>query len=208
MSRVYGTVSMGVRAPIIRQGDNLVDIVTGSIVEAMNVEGLVPRDRDVVCMTEAIVARAQGNYVGIDHIATDVRNKFGGDTVGVADMSLGDHKNMNRRKGVDVPECQNSLILVDLGGGDGSGDDFAEQAVFHNFFSFLQSDNTEYAGAEGAHNDTGDDHTQGYRQSGGSETHIQKAGCKGPRPGSGSGHRDAYEKHQRHKQSAATGSGN
>ena len=83
MSRVYGTVSTGLRAPIIRQGDDLVEIVTGSVVEAMNVEGLVPRDRDVVCMTEAIVARAQGNYASVDNIATDVRNKFGGETVGV-----------------------------------------------------------------------------------------------------------------------------
>ena len=83
MSRVYGTVSMGLRAPIIRQGDDLVEIVTGSIVEAMNEGGLVPRDRDVVCMTEAIVARAQGNYASVDNIATDIRNKFGGGTVGV-----------------------------------------------------------------------------------------------------------------------------
>ena len=83
MSRVYGTVSMGLRAPIIRQGDDLVNIVTGSVVEAMNVEGLIPRDRDVVCMTEAIVARAQGNYASVDNIATDVQNKLGGDTIGV-----------------------------------------------------------------------------------------------------------------------------
>ena len=83
MSRVYGTVSMGLRAPIIRQGDDLVDTVTGCVVEAMNVEGLMPRDRDVVCMTEAIVARAQGNYASVDQIAADVKNKFGGDTVGV-----------------------------------------------------------------------------------------------------------------------------
>ena len=83
MSRVYGTVSMGLRAPIIRQDDNLAEIVTGSVVEAMSVERLIPRDRDVVCMTEAIVARAQGNYASVDNIATDVRNKFGGETVGV-----------------------------------------------------------------------------------------------------------------------------
>ena len=83
MSRVYGTVSMGIRAPIIRQGDDLAEIVTASIVEAMNEEGLVPRDRDVVCMTEAIVARAQGNYASVDAIAKDVKNKFGGETVGV-----------------------------------------------------------------------------------------------------------------------------
>ena len=83
MSRMLGTVSMGVRAPIIRQGDDLVEIVTGSILEAMKEDGLTPRDRDIVAMTEAIVARAQGNYVTVDNIAEDVRNKFGGGTVGV-----------------------------------------------------------------------------------------------------------------------------
>ena len=83
MSRVFGTVSMGLRAPIIRQGDDLVDVVVGSVMAAMDEEGLVPRDRDVVCMTEAIVARAQGNYVTVENIAADVKNKFGGETVGV-----------------------------------------------------------------------------------------------------------------------------
>ena len=83
MSRMLGTVSMGVRAPIIRQGDDLVKIVTDSILEAMTEDGLTPRDRDVVCMTEAIVARAQGNYATVNDIAQDVRNKLGGETVGV-----------------------------------------------------------------------------------------------------------------------------
>ena len=83
MSRMLGTVSMGVRAPIIRQGDDLVKIVTDSILEAMKEDGLTPRDRDVVCMTEAIVARAQGNYASVDNIAQDVRTKLGGETVGV-----------------------------------------------------------------------------------------------------------------------------
>ena len=83
MSRMLGTVSMGVRAPIIRQGDNLAEIVTGSILEAIKVEKLQPRDRDIVAMTEAIVARAQGNYVSVDDIAQDVRAKLGGETVGV-----------------------------------------------------------------------------------------------------------------------------
>ena len=83
MSRVYGTVSIGLRAPIIRQGDDLAKIVTDSVIEAMHMEGLTPRDRDVVCMTEAIVARAQGNYASVDNIAKDVKNKLGGETVGV-----------------------------------------------------------------------------------------------------------------------------
>ena len=83
MSRMLGTVSMGVRAPIIRQGDDMVEIVTGSILEAMKEDGLTPRDRDIVAMTEAIVARAQGNYASIDNIADDVRAKLGGETIGV-----------------------------------------------------------------------------------------------------------------------------
>ena len=83
MSRMLGTVAMGVRAPIIRQGDDLAQIVIDSIGQAMQGDGLKPRDRDVVAMTEAIVARAQGNYATVDDIAADVRAKLGGETVGV-----------------------------------------------------------------------------------------------------------------------------
>ena len=83
MGRMLGTVSMGLRAPIIREGDDLVQIVTDTVLEAMKEDGLSPRDHDVVAMTEAIVARAQGNYVTVEDIAEDVRVKFGGETVGV-----------------------------------------------------------------------------------------------------------------------------
>jgi len=83
MSRMVGTVSRGVRAPIIRNGDNIVDIVTQSILEASREDGFEIRDRDIVAMTEAVVARAQGNYASVDNIAKDVRSKFGGETVGV-----------------------------------------------------------------------------------------------------------------------------
>ena len=83
MGRMFGTVSIGLRAPIIREGDDLVSIVTGSVLEAMKEDGLTPRNRDVVAMTEAIVARAQGNYASVEDIAQDVRAKFGGETVGV-----------------------------------------------------------------------------------------------------------------------------
>ena len=83
MSRMLGTVSMGVRAPIIREGDDLVQIVTDSVMAAVENGEITPRDRDVVAMTEAIVARAQGNYCSVDSIADDVRAKFGGETVGV-----------------------------------------------------------------------------------------------------------------------------
>jgi len=83
MGRMLGTVSMGVRAPIIREGDDLVEIVTGCVVDAMKEDGLAPRNRDIIAMTEAIVARAQGNYASVENIAQDVRTKFGGGTVGV-----------------------------------------------------------------------------------------------------------------------------
>ena len=83
MSRMIGTVSRGVRAPIIRNGDNIVDIVADSVLEASKDAGFAFHDRDIVAMTEAIVARAQGNYATVDDIATDVRAKFGGETVGV-----------------------------------------------------------------------------------------------------------------------------
>ena len=83
MSRMVGTVSRGVRAPIIRAGDDLAEIVTSSILEAAADDGFAIRDRDIVAMTEAIVARAQGNYASVDNIADDVRAKLGGETIGV-----------------------------------------------------------------------------------------------------------------------------
>ncbi len=83
MGRMVGTVSRGVRAPIIREGDNIVDIVTESVLTAAKDEGYPIRDRDVIAMTEAIVARAQGNYATVDDIAADVKAKLGEDTVAV-----------------------------------------------------------------------------------------------------------------------------
>ena len=83
MSRTIGTVSRGVRAPIIRNGDNIAEIVTNCILEASRDENIPLRDRDVVAMTEAIVARAQGNYCTVDDIAADIKAKFGGETMAV-----------------------------------------------------------------------------------------------------------------------------
>ena len=83
MSRMVGTVSRGIRTPIIRSGDDLVEIVTSSLLEAAKEDGFALRDRDIVAMTEAIVARAQGNYASVDDIAADVKAKLGGGTVGV-----------------------------------------------------------------------------------------------------------------------------
>ena len=83
MERKVGTISRGIRCPIIREGDNLVDIAVTSVLEAAESEGFSLRDRDVVALTESIVARAQGNYATVQDIADDVRTKLGGGTVGV-----------------------------------------------------------------------------------------------------------------------------
>ena len=83
MERLVGTVSRGVRAPIIRQGDDMARIVVDSVLAAAESEGFSLRDRDVIGVTEAVVARSQGNYATVDQIAKDVRAKLGGGTVGV-----------------------------------------------------------------------------------------------------------------------------
>ena len=80
---MIGTVSRGVRAPIIRSGDDIVEIVASSVLEAQKDAGFEFHDRDIVAMTEAVVARAQGNYASVDDIAADIKAKFGTDTVGV-----------------------------------------------------------------------------------------------------------------------------
>ncbi|MBE6132243.1 MAG: F420-0--gamma-glutamyl ligase [Erysipelotrichaceae bacterium] len=83
MERKVGTISMGVRCPIIREGDNLVDIASKSVIEASESIGLSISNKDVIALTESIVARAQGNYATIDDIANDVKAKFNCDTLGV-----------------------------------------------------------------------------------------------------------------------------
>ncbi len=83
MERKIGTTSRGVRCPIIREGDDLAKIVVDSVLEAAESEGFSLNDRDVVAVTESIVARSQGNYASVSAIATDVRNKLGGETIGV-----------------------------------------------------------------------------------------------------------------------------
>ncbi|GKH33184.1 coenzyme F420-0:L-glutamate ligase [Muricomes sp. OA1] len=83
MERRVGTVSRGIRCPIIREGDNLADIIVDSVLLAAESEGFEIRDRDVIAATESIVARAQGNYASVDNIAEDVKNKLGGETIGI-----------------------------------------------------------------------------------------------------------------------------
>lgn len=83
MTRMIGTTVRGLRTPIINQGDDIVQIVVNTVTAAAAVEGYAIRDRDIISVTESVVARAQGNYATVDAIATDVRSKFGGGTAGL-----------------------------------------------------------------------------------------------------------------------------
>ena len=88
MERKVGTVSRGIRCPIIRQGDDLAKIVVDSVIDASSEEGFEIRDRDVVAVTESVVARAQGNYASVEAIAEDVREKLGGETISYRETAL------------------------------------------------------------------------------------------------------------------------
>ena len=115
MGRMIGTVSMGVRAPIIREGDDLVKIVSNCIAEAMKEDGLVPRDKDVFCVTESIVARIQGNYVSVDDITQDVRNKFGGGTIGVIHPILSRNRFSTCLRGI-AKGCEKVVMMLSYPG--------------------------------------------------------------------------------------------
>ncbi|MBM7600926.1 F420-0:gamma-glutamyl ligase [Virgibacillus halotolerans] len=100
MERVVGTVVRGIRCPIINQGDSIEEITVDSVLKASEIEGFKINDKDIVTLTESIVARAQGNYATIDHIAKDVHAKFGDDTVGVIFPILSRNRFSNCLRGI------------------------------------------------------------------------------------------------------------
>ena len=111
MERLVGTISRGVRTPIIRQGDDLVQIVVDSVLAAAKSEGFELRDKDVVAVTEAVVARAQGNYASIDQIAKDVQGKFGDATVGVIFPILSRNRFAICLKGI-AKGCKKMVLML------------------------------------------------------------------------------------------------
>ena len=111
MERRVGTVSRGIRCPIIREGDNLVDITVDSVLEAGKSEGFELRDRDVIALTESIVARAQGNYVSVEDIAADVKAKLGGETVGVIFPILSRNRFAINLKGIAMG-CKKVVLML------------------------------------------------------------------------------------------------
>ena len=111
MERRVGTISRGIRCPIIREGDNLVDIAVESVLGAAESEGFSLRNRDVIALTESIVARAQGNYVSVEDIAADVKAKLGGETVGVIFPILSRNRFAINLKGIAMG-CKKVVLML------------------------------------------------------------------------------------------------
>lgn len=111
MERRVGTISRGIRCPIIRKGDNLVDITVDSVLAAAESEGFELRNRDVIGITESIVARAQGNYVSVEDIAADVKAKLGGGTVGVIFPILSRNRFAINLKGIAMG-CKKVVLML------------------------------------------------------------------------------------------------
>ncbi len=111
MERYIGTVSRGVRAPIIRKGDDIVEIVVSSVLEAAKNENIQIGDKDIVAVTEAVVARAQGNYATVNHIASDINNKFGNKEIGIIFPILSRNRFATCLKGIARGAKKITLLL-------------------------------------------------------------------------------------------------
>ncbi|SDN70261.1 coenzyme F420-0:L-glutamate ligase [Bacillus sp. OK048] len=153
MERVVGTVVRGLRCPIINQGDKIEEIVVDSVLKASEVEGFTINDKDIVTITESIVARAQGNYATIDHIAKDIHTKFGEDTIGVIFPILSRNRFANCLRGIakgakkivlmlSYPADEVGNHLVDLDMLDEKGvnpwTDVLTETQFRDYFGYIK----------------------------------------------------------------------
>lgn len=153
MERVVGTVVRGLRGPIINNGDNIEEIVVQTVLNAATVEGFSIEDRDIVTVTESIVARAQGNYATIDNIAADIKGKFGEETVGVIFPILSRNRFANCLRGIakgaqkvvlmlSYPADEVGNHLVDIDELDAKGinpwTDVLTEAQFREFFGYIK----------------------------------------------------------------------
>ncbi|MDH6429781.1 F420-0--gamma-glutamyl ligase [Paenibacillus odorifer] len=153
MERVVGTVVRGLRGPIINNGDNIEEIVVQTVLNAATVEGFSIEDRDIVTVTESIVARAQGNYATIDNIAADIKGKFGEETVGVIFPILSRNRFANCLCGIakgaqkvvlmlSYPADEVGNHLVDIDELDAKGinpwTDVLTEAQFREFFGYIK----------------------------------------------------------------------
>ncbi|OZU89384.1 F420-0--gamma-glutamyl ligase [Virgibacillus indicus] len=153
MERVVGTVIRGLRCPIINEGDNIEEIVVDSVLKASEVEGFDINDKDIVTLTESIVARAQGNYAKTEAIAQDVRSKFGDDTIGVLFPILSRNRFSNLLRGIakgakkivlmlsyPSDEVGNHLVDIDLLDEKGVNPwtDVLTEKQFRDYFGFIK----------------------------------------------------------------------
>lgn len=166
LTRAVGTVVRGLRSPIINQGDNMEQITVDTVLNAANLEGFTIEDRDIVTITESIVARAQGNYATVDHIATDIKTKFGDDTIGVIFPILSRNRFANCLRGIakgakkivlmlSYPSDEVGNHLVDIDELDAKGinpwTDVLTEAQFREHFGY------------GKHTFTGVDYIEYYK---------------------------------------------
>ena len=172
--RRVGTVSRGIRCPIIRQGDDLAQIVTDSVVEAAEYEGFELRDRDVISVTESIVARSQGNYCTVDDIAADVRAKLGSDTVGVIFPILSRNRFAICLKGIAMGVKKIVLMLSypsDEVGNELVSIDKIDEAGINPYSDVLTLERYRELFGYGKHEFTGVDYVEYYSDL------IKEAGC-------------------------------
>ncbi len=175
MQRLVGTVSRGIRGPIIREGDDLVKITVDSVLAAAESEGFSLRDRDVVAITESVVARAQGNYATIDDIAKDVRAKLGGETVGVIFPILSRNRFAVNLKGI-ARGCKKIVLMLSYPSDEVGNSlltyDQLDEAGVNPYSDVLTYEKYRELFGENKHEFTGVDYVQYYLDL------IQGEGCE------------------------------
>ncbi|HBY72246.1 MAG TPA: F420-0--gamma-glutamyl ligase [Lachnospiraceae bacterium] len=175
MERLIGTVSRGVRAPIIREGDDIAEIVVDSVINAAKSEGFALHDRDVVAVTEAVVARAQGNYATVEQIAEDVRSKFGEDTIGVIFPILSRNRFSMCLKG--IAQGAKKIVLMLSYPSDEVGNhlldlDLLDEKGINPWKDVLSEERYRELFGYGTHRFTGVDYIEYYKEL------IKNAGCE------------------------------
>lgn len=167
MERKVGTVSRGIRCPIIRQGDDLAKIVVESVLDAAKSEGFELRDRDVISVTESIVARAQGNYVSVEAIAKDVKNKLGGEKIGIIFPILSRNRFAICLKGIAMGAKKVVLMLSypsDEVGNELVSLDALDEAGINPYSDVLTLEKYRELFGENKHPFTGVDYVEYYSQ--------------------------------------------
>ena len=175
MDRRVGTISRGIRCPIIREGDDLGAIVATSVLEAAEIEGFELRDRDVISITESIVARAQGNYASVEHIAADVKAKFGDETIGVIFPILSRNRFAICLKGIATGAKKIVLMLSypsDEVGNELVSLDKLDDADINPYSDVLSLERYRELFGDNKHEFTGVDYVEYY------SSIIREAGCE------------------------------